>query len=225
MDSTCLVVDLGTMEYMESWSIQKSMAELRRDNKIGDCLILLQHPHTYTLGRRGKSSDILVDDSFLALNDIVVQNVDRGGEVTYHGPGQVIAYTIFDVREIGGASNFVNFLEEVVIATLATFGIRGSRKENCTGIWVDNAKIASIGLNISRGITTHGLALNVNTDLSYYQNIVPCGNPDERVTSLSNLVVVELSERDIMETIKDQFAKLLNRTIEHFDLSRLYRDK
>lgn len=225
MDSTCLVVDLGTMEYMESWSIQKSMAELRHDNKIGDCLILLQHPHTYTLGRRGKSSDILVDDSFLALNDIVVQNVDRGGEVTYHGPGQVIAYTIFDVREIGGASSFVNFLEEVVIATLATFGIRGSRKENCTGIWVDDAKIASIGLNISRGITTHGLALNVNTDLSYYQNIVPCGNPDEKVTSLSNLVVVELSERDIMETIKDQFAKLLNRTIEHFDLSRLYRDK
>ncbi|MQF98904.1 MAG: lipoyl(octanoyl) transferase LipB [SAR202 cluster bacterium] len=224
MDNPCLVVDLETMGYMEAWSVQKFIAKLRYQNELNDCLILVQHPHTYTLGRRGKLSDVLVDDSFLALNDIVVHNVDRGGEVTYHGPGQILAYTIFDVRNMGGVSSFVNFLEEIVIGTLATLGVRGYRKEKCTGIWVNDAKIASLGLNISRGITTHGFCLNIDTDLTYYEHIISCGNPEERVTSLTSLAGMDFSAVDIKETIKDQFATCLDRKMEKVDLSQIYLD-
>ena len=224
MDNPCLLVDLETMGYMDTWSVQKFIAKLRYQNELTDCLILVQHPHTYTLGRRGKLSDILVDDSFLELNNIVVHNVDRGGEVTYHGPGQIIAYTIFDVRNMGGVSAFVNFLEEITISTLAVLGVRGYRKENCTGIWVNDSKIASLGLNVSRGITTHGFALNINTDLTYYQHISPCGNPEEKVTSLSNLTGMGFSEVDVKEIIKDQFSTHLDRKMENVDLSQIYLD-
>jgi lipoate-protein ligase B len=219
MHDPCLLIELGIMGYMKAWSIQKMIADLRYQDELGDCLILVEHPHTYTLGRRGKPSDILVDDLFLKENDISVYNVDRGGEVTYHGPGQVMVYSIFDVRKMGGAFGFVNFLEEVTIGTLAKFGVDGTKKENCTGIWIGDAKIAFLGLNIRRGITTHGFALNINTDLTYYKYIISCGVPNEKVTSLSSLLGVEVPETEIIETIKDQFALNLNREVKKVDLA------
>ena len=130
-----------------------------------------------------------------------------------------MVYSIFDVRKMGGAFGFVNFLEEVTIGTLAKFGVDGTKKENCTGIWIGDAKIAFLGLNIRRGITTHGFALNINTDLTYYKYIISCGVPNEKVTSLSSLLGVEVPETEIIETIKDQFALNLNREVKKVDLA------
>ena len=211
---TCLFARLGEMDYLEAWEVQKIIARRRGDGSLPDSLILLEHPHTYTLGRRGKLSDVLVGETALKQMGVQVCHVDRGGEVTYHGPGQIVAYPIVDVRPLGGPVTYIRTLEAVLINTLRDFGLEAHREDSLTGVWVGHEKIAAIGVKISRGITTHGLALNVNPDLSYFQHIVPCGIEGMAVTSLERLLGVPVSVGDVTLRLVHHFGLLFRRAME-----------
>ena len=180
------VIELSIVPYLEAWELQLGLHEQVAGGCRPDTLILLEHPHTYTLGRRGREDDILIEQSELDRLRIEVHRTDRGGEVTYHGPGQLVGYPVIDLRRWGGGPlKYVRALEQVIIEALAEFGIEGVSEGHPTGVWVEDRKIAAIGVKVGRRVTTHGFALNVSTDLSYFQHIVPCGMPMARVTSVS----------------------------------------
>ena len=222
---TCLFARLGEMDFLEAWEVQKSIARRRGDGSLPDSLILLEHPHTYTLGRRGKLSDVLVDDTTLRQMGVQVCHADRGGEVTYHGPGQLVAYPIVDVRPLGGPVKYVRTLEAVIINTLKDFGLEAHRADSLTGVWVGHEKIAAIGVKISRGITTHGLALNVCPDLSYFQHIVPCGIDGMTVTSLERLLEYPVSMEGVGLRLVHHFGLLFGRRMEEAAIERLLGDR
>ena len=182
------VYDLGTVEYQRAWDIQRDLVQQRIEGSIGDTLLLLEHPHVYTLGRRGSMDDVLMSADGLGSVGVAVHEVDRGGEVTYHGPGQLVGYPILNLREIGGPVRYVRGLESALIDALATFGIDARTVEGLPGVWLgdgpDQRKIAAIGVRASRGVSSHGFALNVSTDLSYFEHIVACGIPGLNVTSM-----------------------------------------
>ena len=183
---TCVVVEAGSVAYDAAIGLQKRLHEKVASGGLPGALLLLEHPHVFTLGRRGRTDDILVDEEQLAALGAAVRHTDRGGEVTYHGPGQLVGYPIVDLRGLAVTPlDYVRRLERVLIATLADFGIRGESDDRPTGVWVGKAKIAAIGVRISRGATTHGFALNVDPDLAYFDRIVPCGMPDVPVTSMA----------------------------------------
>lgn len=182
----CVVVWLGQTPYLPAWELQKRLGQQVAEGQLPGVLLLLEHPHVYTLGRRGRESDILLPREALAELGVEVHWTDRGGEVTYHGPGQLVGYPIVNLRAWGGGPvKYVETLEKTLIATLARLGVRGESDGRPTGVWVGEAKIAAIGVKISRGVTSHGFALNVCPDLSYFQHIVPCGLPGGQVTSLA----------------------------------------
>lgn len=191
------------MPYAEAYALQqRAMAEVREGGH--HTLILLEHPPTYTLGVRGDASHILASESRLRSLGAEVVRTDRGGDVTFHGPGQTVGYPIVDLRALGiGVSDYVCGLEAMLIAVLGRFGIAGERSERNRGVWVGDAKIAAIGVRVSRGITTHGFALNVNTDLSWFEHIVPCGLPDGRVTSMRAI----LGEAPRIERVQEAIAE------------------
>ncbi len=202
-DRVCTVFSLGRVDYAQAWEMQRALAQLRAEGAITDILLLLEHPHVYTIGRRGVEADILLSREELERLGVQVHQVDRGGEVTYHGPGQLVGYPILDLRGRGGPLRYVRALEAALIETLQDFGISAGRIEGQTGVWVwegaggeEDRKIAAIGLRISRGVSTHGFALNVNTEIRYFDNIVPCGILDREVTSMARELGKEV---DIME--------------------------
>lgn len=174
-----------------------------------DTLLLLQHPHTYTIGRRGQRKDVLLSDTELGGLGASVYDVDRGGEATYHGPGQVVAYPIVNIRPFGGPVKFVRTLEQVIIATMGDYGIGASTKEGCTGVWASEDKIGAIGLKVSRGVASHGLSLNVNPDLGYYEHVIPCGSPDITVTSMEKLLGQPVDMGAVAYTLQYHFGRLL----------------
>jgi lipoate-protein ligase B len=210
----CLFARPGLLDYHEAWEVQKTIARLRGAGSAPDTLILLEHPHTYTLGRRGKLSDVLVDETALERMGVQVCYVDRGGEVTYHGPGQIVGYPIVDVRHLGGPVAYVRALEAVIVHALGDFGLEARRRDDLTGVWVGNEKIAAIGVKISRGITTHGFALNVNTDLSYFQYIVPCGMRGMGVTSMDRLLGGSVDLEEVSLDLAHHFGLLFGRTMQ-----------
>lgn len=197
----CHVVTLGSVDYYAAWDIQRRLAAARAEGRIEDSLLLLEHPHTYTLGRSGSAEHLLLDEAERARLGVEVVEVDRGGDITYHGPGQLVAYPI---RYLGKADpaghlpqadyvGYLRHLEKVLIRTVGAFGVVARREEGYTGVWVDTPagpqKIAAIGVRVSaKGISTHGTALNVSVDLSYFAGIVPCGIHDRAVTSLRALL-------------------------------------
>ena len=183
--SLCQVVHLGTVDYPKAWELQVNLAQEVRDGERPNTLLLLEHPPTYTLGRLTQARHILLSPEELESRGISVCETDRGGQATYHGPGQLVAYPVVDLREWGGPLKYVRALEQVIIGTLADFQLQGRLEDGITGVWVGNGKIAAIGVKISRGVAFHGLAINVNTDLSYFSHIVPCGIPYLRVTSIA----------------------------------------
>ena len=219
----CTVVSLGRMDYLAAWDLQRELHRHVVQGSLPDLLLLLEHPHVYTAGRRGRDSDILISPERLSGLGAEVHYVDRGGEVTYHGPGQLVGYAIFDVRACGGPLRFVRALEAAVIATLAEFGIAADREDRPTGVWVADAKIAAIGLKISRGFSTHGFALNVDPDLSYFDHIVPCGIPGSRVTSLAREGAAGVGVQQVVPVLAEQFGKALHRRTEWADLEDLRR--
>ena len=185
----CCLRQLGRIDYASALQLQQQLATDRKQGLVPDQLLLLEHPHVITLGRNGNMENLLADDDILARAGISFYPTDRGGDVTYHGPGQLVGYPILDLRDwkrdVGA---YVRAVEETIILTLAEYGIEAGRIPKLTGVWVGERKIAAIGVHLSRWVTSHGFALNVSTDLSYFQYIVPCGLT-KPVTSMAALGV------------------------------------
>jgi len=203
---------LGFVSYGEALDLQKTLVDERRAGCVPDLLLLLQHPPVITLGvRRGSRSHVIASDGQLAMHGIEVHEAGRGGDVTYHGPGQIVGYPILDLRpDRCDVHRYVRDLEEVMIRVCADFGIAAHRVDGLTGAWVGTAKIGAIGVRISRWITSHGFAFNVNTRLEDFQLIVPCGIADRGVTSLRELVGKEVSIEDVEERFIRRFAEVFD---------------
>ena len=205
----CQWVFLSRMDYQQAWDLQRSLAQARVEGRVGDTLLLLEHAPTYTLGRRSKESDLLLPRKALEARGAQVVDVDRGGEITFHGPGQLVGYPIIDLRAWGGLLGYVRALEAALIDTLDAFGLRASRIDGLTGVWADDAKVAAIGVKVSRGVTTHGFALNVSADLAWFQHIVPCGIHDREVTSLERLLARPVSLGEVALVVAERFGHAL----------------
>ena len=184
---SCEVHDLGRLGYADAYSLQTELVQRRKRLEIPDQLLYVEHPHVITLGRNGHLENLRVGHGFLQESGISFVETNRGGDITYHGPGQIVGYPIFDLREWKrDVVAYVRSLEQAIIDALDQFGISGERVAGSTGVWVDDAKVAAIGVHISRWVTSHGFALNHTTDLSYFEHIVPCGLT-KPVTSLEAL--------------------------------------
>jgi lipoyl(octanoyl) transferase len=263
------VLQLGTVDYATGQRLQEKVVALRKDGRIGDALLLLEHPPVITLGRNSKSANVLASPELLVQRGVEVFECDRGGDVTFHGPGQLVAYPIFDLRGFPsesvsrktlGSVDYVRRLEEVLIRTCAGFGIPAKRIAGLTGVWTENAseeiaessthpdpstslragsqgrpfphgsnsnmvgffkheeaKIAALGVHISRGVTSHGLALNVNTDLSFFNLIVPCGITSKPVTSMQKELNRTILMQDVVHALSRNFGTVFHSQILWLD--------
>jgi len=250
------VVQLGTIDYATGLKLQQQLVALRKEEKIGDVLLLLEHKPVITLGRNAKAANVVASPEFLKQRGVELFECDRGGDVTFHGPGQIVGYPIFDLRgyersadasttpassrKTLGVIEFVRRLEDVLIRTCADFGIATKRVPGLTGVWTDfreghdfsragnyaensaalaagghdaEAKIAAIGVHISRSVTSHGFALNVNTDLSYFNLIIPCGITSKPVTSMQKELGRKLDPSSVTESISRNFGKVFQSQI------------
>jgi len=211
------IVQLGTVDYATGLRLQQQLVSLRKEEKIGDVLLLLEHSPVITLGRNAKAANVVASPEFLKQRGVELFECDRGGDVTFHGPGQLVGYPIFDLRGFAasdgkrktlGVIEFVRRLEDVLMRTCADFGISTKRVAGLTGVWTDpsEAKLAAIGVHISRSVTSHGFALNVNTDLSYFNLIVPCGITTKPVTSMQKELGRILDLNAVAESISRNFG-------------------
>ncbi len=221
MNKQIIVKDLGHKDYKETWDYQESLfeeiVELKRKNRAENTevptpnyFLFVEHPHVYTLGKSGHIENLLIDEAALAKKGASFYKINRGGDITYHGPGQIVGYPIIDLENFfTDIHKYLRSLEEVIIRTLADYGIKGERSEGETGVWLDVGtpfarKICAMGVRASRWVTMHGFALNVNTDLGYFDNIIPCGIRGKAVTSLN----VELSKEKVdTEEVKRYILK------------------
>lgn len=207
------VVDIGRVEYATAWDMQKEYVEAVKTGASGT-FFLCEHPHVYTFGKSADRNNLLVNDAFLKNIGAQRFDIERGGDITYHGPGQIVGYPIIDLNKMDiGVRLYVERLEQVLIDTLADFGIETERVEGLTGIWLKEGpsrKIAAIGIKVSRGVTMHGFALNVNTDLNYFNHIVPCGITDRAVTTMQAELGSEVKMDDVKLKLAEHFA-------HHFD--------
>jgi len=205
----CCLRELGRTDYGAALELQRQLVAERQQGLIPDQLLLLEHPHVITMGRNGKAGNVLASAEVLSRAGVSFYPTDRGGDVTYHGPGQLVGYPIVDLREwqrdVGA---YVRAVEQAVIDTLADYGISAGRIPKLTGVWVNDSKIAAIGVHISRWVTSHGFALNVSTDLSYFQYIVPCGLT-KPVTSMAALGV-SASVHEVGQTLAAHFGRVFD---------------
>jgi lipoyl(octanoyl) transferase len=219
-------IDWGLIDYQEAWDKQEVLLKQKVDIKLTERdvpenekttitneLIFCQHPHVYTLGKSGSLDNLLLDEIGLQQAEATFYKINRGGDITYHGPGQLVAYPIIDLEQFfTDIHKYLRYLEEAVINTIAQYGINGGRYEGYTGVWIDAdkpfaRKICAMGVRCSRWITMHGIALNVNTDLGYFKNIVPCGIDDKDVTSIAREVGYEVDFNEVSEILKKEIAK------------------
>jgi lipoyl(octanoyl) transferase len=204
------VEHLGTVAYHPTWELQEELASQRRERRIGDRLLLLEHFPVYTIGRGGNEANLLAAPERLREIGAELIRIDRGGDITFHGPGQLVAYPIIELRDPLDLRRYVRTLEETLIATAAAFGIDSHRLDGLPGIWVGgDRKLAAIGVRVKRGVTTHGLALNVNNDLRWFDEMVPCGLPDKSATSMA----AELGHPPPMDDVADELAAQLTRRL------------
>jgi lipoate-protein ligase B len=208
----CFAVWQGCVSYSEALSLQMLICELKRHGFEEDVLLLLEHPPTITLGRSAKRNNLLTNEDFLKSRGIGLWNVDRGGDITFHGPGQLVGYPILSLRSRErDVHGYMRNLEESLIRLLAGYGIEGFRESRYTGVWTQKGKIAAMGVHISRWITRHGFALNVNTDLSYYDLIVPCGIEGREVASMKKHLMEDSDMDRIAESYISEFGAVFNR--------------
>lgn len=209
MTTPCVLLRLGLVDYMEAWNLQRDIADRVRRGAMDPHLILLEHPPTYTLGARAKAEHVLAVPEILASLGAQVYRVDRGGDVTYHGPGQLVGYPIVDLRLLQmGPVDYVRALEDTLTVTLASFGINAGVVPGRPGVWVaGNRKIAAIGVRVAGHVTTHGFALNVSTDLAFFSYIVPCGLADADVTSMAALLDAAPPMADVEEAFARAFGE------------------
>ena len=224
-------IDLGLMDYKEAWDFQQKLfdeiVEIKKKNrkdstnkKTPNYFLLVEHPHVYTLGKSGNMSNLLIDETELKNKDASFYKINRGGDITYHGPGQIVGYPILDLENFfTDIHKYLRFLEEVIILTLKNYEIKGERNQGKTGVWIDTKtpfprKICAMGVRASRWVTMHGFALNANVDLNYFNNIIPCGLANNIVTSISDekkiktvdvLKTKELLKRNFLDVFQAEF--------------------
>jgi lipoyl(octanoyl) transferase len=229
--------DLGTMDYQAAWDYQEELlaknvkikslkwryegdehnVAIETDAQTTHHLLLVEHPPVYTLGKSGKIEHVLISDEEREKNDLGFYKINRGGDITFHGPGQIVAYPILDLEKFyTDIGKYMRSLEEVIIKTLADYGLKGDRSAGETGVWLDpgikgrERKICAIGIRCSRWITMHGLAFNVNTNLDYFNNIIPCGIVNKQVTSLKRELNKEMDIEEVKEKVKSNFEKVFD---------------
>lgn len=218
---SCLLIKPGILDYKKALNLQESIFKAKKEGKIEEeVLIFLQHPPTITIGKKGSLNEILMDTSKLKQKGISIYNTGRGGRVTYHGPGQIVGYPIFDLRKHKKDLHlYLRNLEEVIIKSLSDFGVKAGRKKGLTGVWVNEKKIASIGVQVKNWISMHGFALNVNCDLSYFKLIQPCGMQAEVMTSLNNILQNNVEIERVEESLVKNFKKIFHLTSIKIDTS------
>jgi lipoyl(octanoyl) transferase len=221
--------DLGLIDYQEAWDFQEQLFKTNIDAKIENRkadkiitetknhLLFCEHPHVYTLGKSGDENNLLLSESLLKEKGATYYKINRGGDITYHGPGQIVGYPILDLDNFfTDIHKYLRFLEEIIILTLAEYEIDAGRYEGFTGVWLDAdnptkaRKICAMGVKCSRWVTMHGFAFNINTNLDYFNNIVPCGITDKQVTSLQKELNREIDVNEVKQKIKKHFAQLFN---------------
>src|SRR5690349_19434323 len=209
----CELRDLGSMRYADAFGLQQQFVERRKHGEIADQLLIVEHPHVITMGRNGRDENLLAAPELLDRAGVEFHRTDRGGDVTYHGPGQIVGYPIIDLREWKrDVVAYVRALEQVLIDALAEFGIAAGRESGATGVWAGQGKVAAIGVHISRWVTSHGFALNVDTDLSYFRYIVPCGLT-KPVTSMRELGC-QAHRQEIAAAVARSFGRVFDRKME-----------
>ncbi len=207
--SAIAVRRLGRVEYDHAWAIQRELVASRQAGHAPDTLLLLEHPPVITLGRSGETAHLLGSEAELERRGVALVETDRGGDITFHGPGQIVGYAIVDLAPRGrDLHRYLRDLESVLIRALAEFGIVAGRVEGLTGVWVGDAKVAAIGIRVARWVTHHGFALNVDTDLSYFDLIVPCGIADRRVTSMKALLGDAIDREDVENALARAFESV-----------------
>ncbi len=217
--NSLLITDLGLISYIEAYALQQRLVAARKSAAIEDVLLLCEHPHVITLGRNAKSENLLVSEQVLRQKGVELHATNRGGDITYHGPGQIVGYPVLNLgaikRDVGW---YVRTLEEVMIRTTADFGLTAFRVPGKTGIWVHpvtdpgvaEKKLAAIGVHLSRWVTSHGFAYNVSTDLRYFDLIVPCGIANRKATSLEKLLSRNVGLEEVKPRLGDHFAELFS---------------
>lgn len=220
-------IDLGKRDYKETWDIQEelfaSVLEEKKNNpgsNFGGYLVFVEHPHVYTLGKSGEPNNLLISEPFLKQIEATFYRINRGGDITYHGPGQLVGYPIIDLEKFSmGVREYIGKLEDSIIQTLQEYQITGSRMEGATGVWLDSKttkarKICALGVRVSRFVTMHGFALNINTDLNYFSYINPCGFQDKGVTSVEKELQTHIDFEKSKQIAKRKFGDLFGATYE-----------
>lgn len=217
-------VELGLKDYKETWDLQESLFAATIAQKIAlrngeteeptkNYVLFCEHPHVYTLGKSGDENHLLLDNQNLKSVGATFHKINRGGDITYHGPGQLVVYPIFDLDHFfSDIHKYLRYLEEAVIQTLAHYDIKGERFDGLTGVWIEpntprERKICALGVKCSRWVTMHGIGFNINSDLSYFNNIIPCGIQNKSVTSMQEELGFKLDFKEVSEVLKNQLAK------------------
>ena len=214
-----IVIDLARQDFDECWTLQHRLHRARKEEILPDCLLLVEHPHVLTIGRGGKRENILVSETLLNERGITCLSIERGGDVVYHGPGQLVGYPIFALKREGiGIVNFVWRLEEVMIRILKDYGIIGQRDERNRGVWVGKDKIGFVGIAVRSGISLHGFALNVNPDLSFFELIKPCGLDGVKATSIKALLGKEIDLEEVKKSAIDHFQEVFNISMQRMKM-------
>src|SRR5579862_6001423 len=220
-----IVISLGVTKYKPTWDLQQKIFGLRLAGKVPDVLLLNEHNHVYTLGKSSDEHHLLAHESELREKGIDVHRIDRGGDVTYHGPGQLVGYPILDLNNYyPDVHRYLRDIEEVIIKTLADFYIVAHREEGMTGVWVGENKIAAIGVKASHWITMHGFALNVNTDLSYFDRIIPCGIFHKGVTSMERVLGGSVPIAEVSDVLTRHFGEVFGVKIVGADAAQFVKN-
>lgn len=208
------VLNLGKRDYKEVWDLQKTIHRKRVDKEIPNTLILVEHNPVITMGKSGRQGNILFPVDSLQARNVEYYEIERGGDVTFHGPGQLVGYPIFNVREsLAGIKPFIEGIEDAIIATVSDFGIDAYKRERFIGVWTDKGKICSIGIAVKRWVSFHGFALNVSTDLEYFDLIVPCGLRNVEMTSMQRILGRDVSMDKVRKNTTEQFSNIFHEEI------------
>jgi len=208
------VVDLGYRDYKEIWDLQKRIHRMRLDGETDDVLLLVEHNSVITMGKSGKKENLLIPSRTLEQKKIPYYDIERGGDITYHGPGQLVGYPIVNVKKgFAGIRPFIEKMKDVIIATLADFHIRGEKKDKIVGVWTQKGKICSIGIAVRQWVSFHGFALNVNTDLGNFALITPCGMKDVTMTSMQEELGQEIPIEEVKESVVHNYSIIFRREL------------
>jgi len=226
MDRRGYFLDLGLLDYRKAWDLQHDLWSRRVEGELPDLLLLLEHPHVITLGRRGNRSHLIVSPEVLEAMKIPIFHVERGGDITYHGPGQLVVYPILDLKDYGyRLIRYIDQLEEVILHVLKDFGIEGRRDPSNRGVWVNSDKIASIGVVVKRWVSFHGFSLNYETDLKYFDLINPCGLIGKKMITMAKILGTRISRESLSERIIFYFKEVFKKEWEARELKDLIADR